>query len=54
MKGRKKMFKDKKLVNFWIEKEIWEEFKKISFQKGLNASSAIRMYIIEKVKNEKD
>jgi len=50
MKGRKKIFKKRKLVNFWIEEEIWKKFKKYTKEDGLNASGIIRQFIIRKVK----
>jgi antitoxin component of RelBE/YafQ-DinJ toxin-antitoxin module len=42
--------KNNKMVNFLIEDELWEKFKIISKNSGLTASSALRRFIIRKVK----
>jgi len=49
--ARKKIFKNKKLVNFWIEEEILEKFKEyVEKKEGLSVSGIIRHYIVRKVR----
>ena len=49
----KKIFKKKKLVNFWIEDEVWRDFKRVAEIEGVSASTLIRQFILKKVKNAK-
>jgi len=43
---------NRKMVNFVIDSEVWEKFKKIAQDKGLSASAMLRNYIVSKVERE--
>lgn len=43
---------NRKMVNFVIDGEVWEKFKKIAQDKGLSASAMLRNYIASKVERE--
>ena len=44
--------KNKKMVNFVINEEIWEKFKDLANNKGLSASAMLRNYILTKIERE--
>jgi len=51
--GRPQFFNEKKLVNFLVEKSLWEEFKRYNKKHNLVTSEILRQCIVQLLNKEK-